>query len=69
MRKSDVICPECGAGYSRIELLSRSGAKGEFRCLACDYLLEVFDGATEVAIRLTVHPRLRPMLRAQDGTS
>jgi transposase-like protein len=56
MRKSDVICPKCGAGYRRIELVSRPGTKGEFRCLTCDDLLEVFDGSTEVALRLTVQP-------------
>jgi transposase-like protein len=56
MRKSDVTCPECKAGYRRIELVSRLGTKGEFRCLLCDYVLEVFDGLTEVAIRLTVQP-------------
>jgi transposase-like protein len=56
MRKSDVTCPKCHAGYRRIELASRSGAEGEFRCLLCDEVLEVFDGSTEVAIRLTVQP-------------
>jgi hypothetical protein len=56
MRKSDIICPKCHAGYRRIELASRPGTKGEFRCLLCDQLLEVFDGSTEVAIRLTVQP-------------
>ncbi len=30
--------------------------KGEFRCRVCQYLLEVFDGSTEVALRLTVQP-------------
>jgi transposase-like protein len=56
MKKSDLICPECGAGYRRIELTSRRGSKGAFRCLLCDHVLEVFDGSTEVAIRLTVQP-------------
>lgn len=56
MKKSDIICPECGAGYRRIELASRKGSKGEFRCLHCDQVLEVFDGSTQVAIRLTVQP-------------
>jgi transposase-like protein len=56
MQKSDVSCPECAAGYRRIELVSKKGAKGEFRCLVCNHLIEVFDGATDVAIRLTVHP-------------
>jgi transposase-like protein len=56
MRKSDIICPKCHAGYRRIELASRKGTKGEFHCLLCDYVLEVFDGSTEIAIRLTVQP-------------
>ena len=63
MQKSDVTCPECGAGYRRIELPSRPGAKGEFRCLTCDHTLELFDGSREVAIRLTVQPAKRKRLR------
>ena len=56
MKRSDVICPKCNAGYRRIELTSRPGMRGEYRCLLCDQLLEVFDGSTDVAIRLTVQP-------------
>jgi hypothetical protein len=56
MRKSDITCPNCDAGYRRIELTTRPGVKGEYRCLLCDQLLEVFDGSTEIAIRLTVQP-------------
>ena len=56
MKKSDVTCSKCHAGYRRIELISRPGAKGEFRCLLCNELLEVFDGSTDVALRLTVQP-------------
>jgi predicted Zn finger-like uncharacterized protein len=56
MKKGDIICPECHASYRRIELASRPGPKGEFRCLLCNHLLEVFDGSTEIAIRLTVQP-------------
>jgi transposase-like protein len=56
MKKSDLICPECRAGYVRLELVSRHGHKGDYRCLTCNHLLEVFDGSTEVAIRLTVQP-------------
>jgi len=54
--KGDVICPECGAGFHRIELGSRRGTTGAFRCPLCNHLLEVFDGSTEVAYRLTVAP-------------
>jgi transposase-like protein len=56
MKKSDVTCPACNAGYRRIELTSRPGTKGTFRCLLCNQLLEVLDGSTDVAIRLTVQP-------------
>jgi transposase-like protein len=56
MKKSDVTCPKCNAGYRRIELASGVGTKGEFRCLLCDHVIEVFDGSTEIAIRLTVQP-------------
>jgi transposase-like protein len=56
MRKSDVTCPKCHAGYRRIELATRPGMRGEFRCCVCDHLLERFDGSSEVALRLTVPP-------------
>jgi transposase-like protein len=56
MKKSDVICPKCHAGYRRIELATRKGTPGEYHCLLCDQLLEVFDGSREIAIRLTVQP-------------
>ena len=56
MKKSDLTCPTCHAGYRRIELTSRPGAKGEYRCMFCDQVLERFDGSTDVAIRLTVQP-------------
>jgi hypothetical protein len=57
MKKSDVACDQCQAGYRRIELVSKPGSKGEFRCLVCDRVLEVFDGATDLAFRLTVQPK------------
>ena len=57
MKKGDIIYPECTAGYRRIELETRTGTKGEYRCALCDYVLEVFDGSTEIAIRLTVQPK------------
>jgi transposase-like protein len=56
MIKSDITCPKCGAGYRRIEVASGKRTKGEYHCLLCDHVLEVFDGSTEVAIRLTVQP-------------
>jgi len=56
MKKSDLMCPTCHAGYRRIELTSRPGSKGEYRCMFCDEVLETFDGTSDVAIRLTVQP-------------
>ena len=43
MMQTDVTCPNCFAGYRRIQLYSRAGRPGEYRCLVCDQLLEVFD--------------------------
>ncbi|GAC1307155.1 MAG: hypothetical protein NVSMB10_12490 [Steroidobacteraceae bacterium] len=56
MKKGDITCSECKAGYRRIELASRKATPGEYRCLLCNQILEVFDGSTEVLIRLTVQP-------------
>jgi predicted Zn finger-like uncharacterized protein len=56
MRKSDINCPKCQAGYRRIELTSVGGVAGEFRCLVCGHILELMDCSTEVAFRLTVQP-------------
>jgi transposase-like protein len=56
MRSSDIICPTCKAGYRRLEVASGEHTRGEYRCLVCDDLLEVFDGSAAVAIRLTVQP-------------
>jgi uncharacterized Zn finger protein len=58
MKKSDITCSNCHAGYRRLELVSKKGTRGEFRCLLCDHVLEVLDGATDVSIRLTVQPEL-----------
>jgi transposase-like protein len=56
MRSSDIICPQCKAGYRRIEVASGGRTRGEYHCLLCKHVLEVFDGSREVAIRLTVQP-------------
>ena len=58
MKKSDIICSNCHAGYRRLELVSKKGTRGEFRCLLCYHVLEVLDGSTDVSIRLTVQPEL-----------
>jgi transposase-like protein len=44
MMKSDVQCVDCGAGYRRIELISKRGKEGRYRCLVCGRVLETFDG-------------------------
>ena len=56
MKKGDIICPECNAGFRRIELNSRLGRAGKYRCPLCDHLLEVSDGSSDIAYRLTVAP-------------
>ena len=33
MKKADVQCPDCRAAYRRIELISRKGHAGAYRCL------------------------------------
>jgi hypothetical protein len=64
MWKSDIICPECGAGYRRIVLTSCKGVKGEYRCLTCNHVLEVFEGSFEVLIRLTVQSKKKRRRRS-----
>jgi hypothetical protein len=56
MKHSDIQCSDCAAGYRRIEIDSRPGQRGAYRCVVCDRLLEIFDGTKEVAYRLTVQP-------------
>ena len=59
MKKDDVTCPRCGAGFRRLELSSGSGSKGEYRCPVCETTLEQFDGDKLVAYRLTIQPSIR----------
>jgi predicted Zn finger-like uncharacterized protein len=61
MRKGDAICPECGAGFRRMELTSIKGQAGEFRCPLCGTLIEAWDGETQVAYRLTIQPSLKSL--------
>jgi hypothetical protein len=56
MKSSDIICPKCKAGHRRVEVASGRPTKGEYRCLVCNQVLEVFDCSSQVAIRLTVQP-------------
>ena len=63
MKKDDVTCSECGAGFRRLELEipKQLGARGEYRCPACGKLLEKFDGSVFVAYRLTIQPSIRAL--------
>jgi LSD1 subclass zinc finger protein len=56
MKRDDVMCPSCRAGFRRLELRLPPGSPGEVRCPLCDALLETLDGSTAVAYRLTVAP-------------
>jgi predicted Zn finger-like uncharacterized protein len=61
MKKGDVTCPECGAGFRRIEVSSLPGAEGEYRCAACGHLLEKLPRDRLVAYRLTVRPSINSL--------
>ncbi|WP_024513121.1 MJ0042-type zinc finger domain-containing protein [Bradyrhizobium sp. ARR65] len=56
MKKGYVICPNCHAGFRRIELSSLRGSVGDYRCPLCKELLERFDGSKHIAYRLTITP-------------
>lgn len=62
MRKTDITCPECGAGFRRIELTSQPGTEGQYRCPACDAVLEKFNDRKLVAYCLTVQPSVRSLV-------
>ncbi|EHR01128.1 hypothetical protein Bra471DRAFT_01822 [Bradyrhizobium sp. WSM471] len=51
MRKSDVTCSECGAGFLRLELASERGTEGRYYCPACGNLVEAFGAAHLVVYR------------------
>lgn len=61
MKKGDVTCSECGAGFRRLELElpTQRGTEGEYHCSACGELLERFDGSTMIAYRLTIQPSIK----------
>jgi predicted Zn finger-like uncharacterized protein len=58
MNKRDVTCPDCNAGFRRVEMSSWRSDPGEYRCPVCNALIEVLDGSKEVAYRLTVVPTI-----------
>ena len=59
MKMDDVTCSMCGAGFRRVELMSRPGAKGEYRCPVCAEVLKKFDSSALIAYRLTTQPSTR----------
>ena len=59
MKKDDVTCPRCEAGFRRLELTSGSGSTGEYRCPVCQTSIEQYDGDKLVAYRLTIQPSIR----------
>ncbi|TYO62001.1 hypothetical protein FXV83_35090 [Bradyrhizobium hipponense] len=59
MKKNDVTCSACGAGFRRLELATQPGTKGDYRCPACGEVLETFDGNAFVAYRLTIQPSMK----------
>ena len=67
MKVGDVTCPECDAGFRRIELSSRMGAPSEYRCPVCNTLIEVLDVSKEVTYRLTVISMSRSVENGADA--
>jgi hypothetical protein len=59
MKKGDVTCSKCGAGFRRLELPFGEGTNGDYCCPACSTVLEVFDGSVLVIYRLTIPPSTR----------
>ncbi|MDH6258386.1 hypothetical protein [Bradyrhizobium sp. BR13661] len=59
MKKNDVTCPACGAGFRRLELATPPANSGEYRCPACDEVLETFEGKAFIAYRMTIQPSLK----------
>jgi DNA-directed RNA polymerase subunit RPC12/RpoP len=59
MKKNDVTCSACGAGFRRLELATPPANQGEYRCPACDEVLETFDGSAYIAYRMTIQPSMK----------
>jgi hypothetical protein len=56
MKKSDVFCAKCNAGYLRIELSSRRKTQGEYRCMLCDHApCQIFKKARGALVGDVVH--------------
>ncbi|WP_128945131.1 hypothetical protein [Bradyrhizobium zhanjiangense] len=59
MKKSDLTCSDCGAGFRRLELTSERGIQGNYHCPACGTLIEELGAAHLVLYRLTVQPSIK----------
>lgn len=59
MKKDDVACSAWGAGFRRLELATPPANTGEYRCPACDEVLETFDGSAFIAYRMTIQPSIK----------
>jgi len=59
MKKNDVTCSACGAGFRRLELETPPANQGEYRCPACNEVLETFDGRAFIAYRMTIQPSMK----------
>lgn len=59
MKKNDVTCSACGAGFRRLQLTTPPPNTGEYRCPACDEVVETFDGRAFIAYRMTIQPSLK----------
>lgn len=59
MKKGDVTCSACGAGFRRLELATIPANHGEYRCPACDEIVEKFDGHAFIAYRMTIQPSMK----------
>jgi hypothetical protein len=59
MKKDDVTCSACGAGFRRLELATPPASQGEYRCPVCNGILETFDGHAFIAYRMTIQPSIK----------
>jgi hypothetical protein len=61
--------PVAALVFQRFELLVKPRTKGEYRCPACNQVLETFDGGKFIAYRLIVQPLVEPAFVIEDVVS
>jgi hypothetical protein len=60
MKKTNITCPGCGAGFARIELNAKPSApQGAYHCPACGQMLEQLPESNFVGYRMTVSPTIK----------